>query len=40
MDDRAELVSAYARTAGFDEPTVVRDRPGRDPFYAVVARRD
>jgi SAM-dependent methyltransferase len=40
MDGRAELVSSYARSAGFAEPTVVRERPDTDPFYAVVARRD
>lgn len=40
MDGRADLVSGYARTAGFAEPTVLREQPGTDPFYAVVARRD
>lgn len=40
MDGRAELVCRYIDSTGrFEEPTVVRDRPGRDPFYAVVARR-
>jgi len=40
MEGRADLVCRYVDAAGgFGEPTVVRDRPGRDPFYAVVARR-
>ncbi|MFC7177620.1 class I SAM-dependent methyltransferase [Halosegnis marinus] len=40
MDGRADLVCEYVRSTGaFDEPTVVRDRPATDPFYAVVARR-
>jgi len=37
MDERAELVSGYARAAGL-APRVVRDQPGTDPFFAVVAR--
>jgi SAM-dependent methyltransferase len=40
MDGRAALVTAYVDSTGlFDEPSVVRERPERDPFYAVVARR-
>lgn len=40
MDGRAALVCAYLDAAGgFDEPTVIREQPGGDPFYAVVARR-
>jgi SAM-dependent methyltransferase len=39
MDGRADLVRAYlAAAGGFDEPTVVREQPSNDPFYAVVAR--
>jgi SAM-dependent methyltransferase len=41
MDGRADLVAEYVRAAGvFEEPELVTDRPERDPFYAVVARRD
>ena len=41
MDERAELVCRYVdSTEAFETPTVVRDQPGRDPFYAVVARRN
>jgi SAM-dependent methyltransferase len=40
MEGRADLVCRYVEAAdGFGEPAVVRDRAGRDPFYAVVARR-
>jgi SAM-dependent methyltransferase len=40
MDGRAALVCAYLDAAGgFDEPTVIREQPGGDPFCAVVARR-
>jgi hypothetical protein len=40
MDGRAALVCAYLDAAGgFEEPTVIREQPGGDPFYAVVARR-
>jgi SAM-dependent methyltransferase len=40
MDGRADLVCRYvAATGEFDEPTVVREQPGQDPFYAVIARR-
>ena len=39
MDERAALVERYLRAAGgFDLPEVVREQPGTDPFYAVVAR--
>jgi SAM-dependent methyltransferase len=39
MDERAALVERYLRAAGgFDSPEVVREQPGTDPFYAVVAR--
>jgi SAM-dependent methyltransferase len=38
MDGRAELVAGYCRDAGLAVETVVRERPGDDPFYAVVAR--
>jgi len=40
MDERAGLVCRYVDSTGaFGEPTVVTERPGRDPFSAVVARR-
>ncbi len=39
MEGRAALVESYARAGGLAETTVVRDRPGEDPFYAVLARR-
>lgn len=39
MDGRAELVCRYIESTGaFEEPRVVREQPGDDPFYAVVAR--
>jgi SAM-dependent methyltransferase len=40
MDGRAELVSRYFESMDvFGAPTVVREFPERDPFYAAVARR-
>ncbi len=40
MDDRAALVRRYVESTGaFEEPSVVAEQPGRDPFYAVVAHR-
>ena len=40
MDGRADLVRRYFDAAGgFGENEVIRERPGNDPFYAVVARR-
>lgn len=39
MAERAVLASEYARAADL-QPRVVRDQPGTDPFYAVLARRD
>jgi SAM-dependent methyltransferase len=40
MDGRADLVGRYLDATGaFDAPEVIREvDPGRDPFYAVVAR--
>ncbi|MDS0281024.1 methyltransferase domain-containing protein [Haloarcula onubensis] len=38
MDERADLVERYCRAAGLTVTDVVRERPGRDPFYAVLAR--
>jgi SAM-dependent methyltransferase len=39
MDGRAELVCRYIESTGaFAEPTVLREQPGSDPFYAFVAR--
>jgi SAM-dependent methyltransferase len=40
MDGRAGLVERYSRVAGgFEPPGIIREQPGNDPFYAVVARR-
>ena len=39
MDERASLVDSYCRAAGLTVSEVVRERPGDDPFYAVVARQ-
>ena len=39
MAERAALVESYFEAAGtFEEPTTVSDRPGQDPFVAVLAR--
>lgn len=39
MDGRADLVCRYIESTGaFEKPTVLREQPGDDPFYAVVAR--
>ncbi|WP_372912789.1 class I SAM-dependent methyltransferase [Salinigranum sp.] len=39
MEDRVDLLNrAFDAAGGFEERDVVRDRPGTDPFYAVVAR--
>jgi SAM-dependent methyltransferase len=39
MDDRVGILHrALDAAGGFDDRTVVRERPGTDPFYAVVAR--
>jgi SAM-dependent methyltransferase len=38
MDDRVALVESYCRAGGCVVDRVVRDRPGDDPLYAVVAR--
>ena len=40
MDERVELVESYCRAAGLTVTDVVRERPGDDPLYAVVARQD
>ena len=39
MDGRADLVAEYCRAAGLGVVETVRERPGGDPFYAVVAER-
>lgn len=41
MDERADLVCSYVESTGsFGDLTVhAETKPGRDPFYAVVARR-
>jgi SAM-dependent methyltransferase len=39
MEERVDLLNrAFDAAGGFEERDVVRDRPGTDPFYAVVAR--
>jgi SAM-dependent methyltransferase len=38
LDGRADLVRSYCEAGGLDVERVVRDRPERDPFVAVVAR--
>ncbi|MFB6125763.1 MAG: class I SAM-dependent methyltransferase [Halolamina sp.] len=40
MSGRVDLVVEYCRAGGLTVEEVVRDRPGSDPFRAVVARRD
>ncbi len=40
MDERADLVASYCRVAGLTVTDVVREGPGSDPFYAVIARQD
>jgi SAM-dependent methyltransferase len=37
LDERAALVESYCRAAGLTVTDVVRERPGEDPFYAVVS---
>ena len=37
MDERARLVESYCRVAGLAVTDVIRERPGQDPLYAVVA---
>lgn len=40
MDGRARLVRSYFQASGaFGTAETVRERPGDDPFYAVLARR-
>jgi SAM-dependent methyltransferase len=40
MDERADLIGRYLDVAGgFDDPEVIRERPGNDPFYAVCTQR-
>jgi len=39
MDERAALVESYCQSAGLTVTDIVRERPGQDPFYAVVADR-
>ena len=36
MDGRVDLVSSYCRAAGLAVTDVICERPGSDPFYAVV----
>ena len=40
MDERVDLVRSYFEAAGIPVTDVVRERPGDDPFYAVVGRLD
>jgi len=37
MNGQVDLVESYCRAAGLAVTDVVRERPGSDPFYAVVA---
>ena len=36
MDERADLVERYLAAGGFDVTDRIAERPGGDPFYAVV----
>ncbi|MEZ3163096.1 methyltransferase domain-containing protein [Halorubrum sp. RMP-47] len=36
MDERADLVERYLAASGFDVTDRIAERPGGDPFYAVV----
>jgi SAM-dependent methyltransferase len=38
MDERAALVEQYLETGGLSRTRRVAERPGSDPFYAVVGR--
>lgn len=38
MDGRCQLIRRYCAAGGLAVTDVVRDRPGRDPFVAVLAR--
>ena len=38
MDGRIDLVRSYCEAGGLAVTDVVRDRPGTDPFVAVIAR--
>jgi len=40
MGERVELVRSYFEAAGIPVIDVVDERPGNDPFYAVVGRLD
>ncbi|MEF8853220.1 MAG: methyltransferase domain-containing protein [Haloarculaceae archaeon] len=40
MEERVALVRLYFEAAGIPVVEVVRERPGEDPFYAVVGRVD
>jgi len=40
MDGRADLIGEYCRAGNLAVAETVRDRPGEDPFYAVVAEHD
>jgi SAM-dependent methyltransferase len=40
MEGRLDLVREYAEGGGLTVTDVIRERPGNDPFYAVVATRD
>lgn len=39
MDERAALVEQYLEAGGLSRTRRVAERPGSDPFYAVVGRR-
>jgi SAM-dependent methyltransferase len=40
MEGRVDLVRSYCGAADLTVTDVVRERPGEDPFYAVVGRAD
>ncbi|MFC7185631.1 methyltransferase domain-containing protein [Halorubrum yunnanense] len=39
MDERADLVERYLKAGGLAVAEGIAERPGSDPFYAVVGRR-
>jgi len=39
MDERADFVERYLKAGGLDVERRVTERPGTDPFYAVVGRK-
>ena len=39
MSGRADLVESYMEAGGLEPVSRITERPGRDPFYAIVAHR-